>query len=104
MGRWRKLTAGAVDDDPYQHAAERFPGITRAQFGQAVHLVEPDGTVTRAAEAALRSLAVAGQAKWLWRLYRSVRLFAWVSETVYGWVARHRDLLDRIERAVLRIP
>ena len=104
MDRWRRLTGGAVDDVPYQRAAERFPGISREQFARAVHLVEPDGTVTRAAEAGLKSLALAGRARWLWRLYRAVRPFAWIAEAVYWMVARNRGLLDRLERAVLRIP
>lgn len=102
--RWRRLTGRAVDDEPYQRAADRFPGIHPEQFAAAVHLIEPDGTVTRAAEAALKSLALAGRAKWLWRLYRSVRCFRWGAEGVYRWVALHRNLLDRIERKVLRVP
>ena len=102
--RWRSMTGGAVDDEPYQRAAERFGGIPREEFARAIHLVEPDGTVTRAAAAGLKSLALAGRAGALWRLYQAVPPFAWSAEATYCWVARNRGLLDRLERALLRVP
>ena len=63
-------------------------------------LVEPDGRTSRGAEAALRSLEIAGRATWLMRAYRRTPLFARGCELAYRFVARHRKAFDRIERAL----
>jgi predicted DCC family thiol-disulfide oxidoreductase YuxK len=56
IARWRQYTGEAVDYAPYQEVADRFPHIPREAFARAVHLVEPDGTVTQAAAAVFRTL------------------------------------------------
>jgi predicted DCC family thiol-disulfide oxidoreductase YuxK len=101
--RWRRWTAGMIDDEPYQQAAGRFARIPPGDFVRAVHLVEPDGRTTRGAEAALRSLEIAGRAGWLIRAYRRIPLFARTCELAYRFVARHRAGFDRMERALVRV-
>src|ERR1044072_1439086 len=54
--RWREITRGRVDYEPFQRAAERFPEIPRDDFEKAVQFIETDGRVFRAAEAVYRSL------------------------------------------------
>ena len=51
--RWRHFTGDAIDYQPYQEAAARFPQIPSDALGRAVHLIEPDGHITRGAGAVL---------------------------------------------------
>ena len=99
--RWKKLTGDAIDYQPYQRIADKLPGISRAQFAQAVYLAEPDGRITRAAEAVFRSLALAGRQRYLLRLYAHVPPFRWLSEFAYRIVARHRGFFDRLDVRLL---
>lgn len=96
--RGRRATGDAVDYVPYQEAAERFPEMERSTFAEAVHLVEPDGRVSRGAQAVFRVLAhVPGRGAGWWA-YRRVPGFAPASEWLYRLVARHRSLLARLTR------
>ncbi|HYO08275.1 MAG TPA: lipase maturation factor family protein [Tepidisphaeraceae bacterium] len=97
--RWQHRTRGRVDYEPYQRAAERVPQVPREEFGKAVHLLEPDGTVARGADAVFRSLAHGGHAggrAMLW-LHRRAAPFRWVSEAAYAFVARHRNGIDKLD-------
>jgi len=95
--RWKSVAASALDFEPYQQAADRFPQIDRGAFAEAVHLVEPDGRISRGAQAVLRALALAGQYRWLGFFYENVPGFAGVAETVYAAVAAHRTAADRLD-------
>jgi predicted DCC family thiol-disulfide oxidoreductase YuxK len=103
IARWKRVTGERVEYAPFQQAAERVPGllgVPREAFAKAVHLIEPDGRVTRGAEAALRSLARApGLGFPLW-LYRFVPGMAPLAEAGYAWVASHRPLCARVTRAL----
>jgi predicted DCC family thiol-disulfide oxidoreductase YuxK len=94
--RWRQTLGDRVDFLPYQEAASRFPAIPESAFRDAVHLVEPDGRVTRGAEAVFRALAHAPGRRWPLRLYRRLPGFAPISEACYRTVARHRTLFGRL--------
>ncbi len=63
--RWREMTAGAVEYAPFQEVASRFPEIPREAFENAVHFIERDGRVYRAAEAVFRSLGTTRGGRWL---------------------------------------
>src|SRR5687768_2532758 len=99
--RWRNLTGDAIDYEPYQRVAESLPAVPREAFGKAVHLAEADGRVTRAAEAVFRSLALAGQKRYLLWFYEHVPPFRWLSEAGYGVIARNRNLIDKIDTRVV---
>ena len=58
IARWQHATGDRIEYAAFQDDASRFPGVPREQFAQAVHLVEPDGRVTRGAEAVARTLAL----------------------------------------------
>jgi predicted DCC family thiol-disulfide oxidoreductase YuxK len=97
--RWRAATGGAVDYEPYQSAAARFPQVPPAAFAQAVHLIEPDGRVRRGADAVFASLARAGgAAPALAALYAASPLFRRASEYAYACVAARRPLFSRLTR------
>jgi len=44
--RWQHETGACVEYDSFQAAAERFPHVPRENFARAVHLIEPDGSIT----------------------------------------------------------
>jgi predicted DCC family thiol-disulfide oxidoreductase YuxK len=94
IARWRGRTGASVDYAPYQEVGARFPQIASGAFAQAVHLVEPDGTVSRAAAAVFRALEMGGHPLGA-RLYRASGLVRVMSEAAYRWVAAHRVWLGR---------
>jgi predicted DCC family thiol-disulfide oxidoreductase YuxK len=95
--RWRRRTGPAIDYQPYQQGAASFPRIPVEAFGKAVHLVEPDGRVSRGAAAVFRSFELANRLRWLAWAYGSIPGFAAICETVYAAIARHRDFANRLD-------
>jgi len=81
--------------EPYQTAHVRFPEIPVEAFRAAVHLVEPDGRVSRGAEAVFRALALGGRTFPL-AAYRRLPGFAAVSEWAYRQVAARRPVFSRL--------
>jgi lipase maturation factor 1 len=100
IARWKRSTGDAVDYLPFQDAAvaARFPEIPIADFDEGVHLILPDGSVTRGAEAVFRSLSEGGRHRWLLRLYQKLPSFAETSETLYSEVALHRTFFSNLDR------
>lgn len=96
--RWRDLTGGAVEYASFQEVASRFPEIPREAFERAIHFIERDGTVYRAAEAAFRSLGTGRGRRWLEWGYDHIPGFAPVTETAYGFIARNRQLASFFTR------
>ena len=90
IARWKRIIGDRIDYEPYQEAILRFPQIPESAFSEAVHLIEPDGHLSRGAEAVFRAVAtVPRRGGWLWA-YRRVPGFAAVSEWGYRLVAGHR--------------
>jgi len=98
IARWQRVCGERVDYAPYQEAAARFPKIESVRFKHAVHLIEPDGRVSQAAEAVFRSLSYRRGGGWLLWLYLRVAPFAALSEWGYSLVARHRGRLSILTR------
>ena len=96
--RWREMTDGAIDYAPFQEVAARFPEIPRDAFEKALHFVEPDGRVSRAAEAVFRSLGQTRGGRWLWWSYERLPGFAPITEMAYRVVARNRRLASFFTR------
>jgi lipase maturation factor 1 len=96
--RWRETTADKVDYTTYQEAGDNFPEIPPEEFNRSLVLIQPDGKVVFAAEAVCRSLANRHSRKWLAWSYDHVPGFAAVSETGYGFIARHRKFASAITR------
>ncbi len=96
--RWREITEGKVDYATYQEAAVRFPEIPVDQFTRAMAFIKPDGDVFFAADAVYRSLAYRRSRRLLAWSYNRVPGFAAVSETGYGFIARHRNFASTVTR------
>jgi predicted DCC family thiol-disulfide oxidoreductase YuxK len=92
------MTAGKIDYTTYQEAAEHFPEIPSQEFKRSLVLIQPNGTVVFAAEAVYRSLADRPSREWLAWSYDHVPGFGAVSETGYGFIARHRKFASAITR------
>ena len=92
------MTAGKIDYTTYQETGDHFSEIPSEEFNRSLVLIQPDGTVVFAAEAAYRSLANRRSGEWLAWSYDHVPGFAAVSETGYGFIARHRKFASAITR------
>ncbi len=92
---------GAIELADFQDPGvlERFPDLTHGQCMQAMHLVEPQGRVFRAAEAVVAVLLTRGRLFAWARLYYLPGLRTLV-DRAYEWVARNRyRLMGRAECA-----
>lgn len=98
--RWQLVTGDFLDYLPFQdpRGAARFPEIPGEQFAAAVQFILPDGSVYSAAEAVCRSLACNPEEQWLLELYQHSPVFVRISETAYGFVARHRRFFSALTR------
>jgi predicted DCC family thiol-disulfide oxidoreductase YuxK len=99
--RAKSITGQFVDYEPFQQAAPRFPQIDPAAFGRAVHLIEPDGRISRGAQAVFRTLKLGHRYPWLLRFYEFIPGFAAISEAAYRLVATHREATDRVDMLLI---
>jgi predicted DCC family thiol-disulfide oxidoreductase YuxK len=88
---WKKLTAGKIDYAPYQEVAEQYPQVSREAAARAVQYVRTDGSVAGGARAVFESLDMR-------RTYESSRVFGWLAERAYAFIAARRDLFYQITR------
>lgn len=99
--RIREITGDRADYASSQEVGADFPSILPEEYLREVKLVETDGQVYGAAEAALRLIFDAGKSPWsgvpLWA-YRQVPGVRWASETGYHFVATHRTLCSTLVR------
>ncbi len=96
--RLQKRVGSAVETLPLQDRASRYPEIPESALREAVHLVEPDGTVSRGAEAVLKAWGQRpgwGVRFLLWR-YRSCPYARGTFEGLYRFVARRRRFFSRL--------
>jgi predicted DCC family thiol-disulfide oxidoreductase YuxK len=96
--RWREMTGDAVEYAPFQEAGERFPEIPRAQFEEALHFIDKDGTIYRGAEAVFRSLGTVRGGRVLTWCQEHILGFPLITETAYRFIARNRMLASFFTR------
>ena len=95
---WKDWTGDNIVYRTYQEAAAEFPQIPLGAFQRAIQLIEPDGHVYSGAAATFRVLRRApGRAAWWW-CYSHLPGFAPISEFAYGFLSRHRGLLNGLTR------
>ncbi|MEX0773954.1 MAG: DCC1-like thiol-disulfide oxidoreductase family protein [Balneolales bacterium] len=99
--RWKMITDDNVDFEKFQHAKSRFPDIPENVFGDAVRLIEINGTVYGGAHAAYRSFTYGKRRKWLYFMYRKSKLFAKISDAAYEWISAHRTLMYNVTVSLL---
>ncbi len=103
VARWQRAVGDAVDYRPFQdgEVKSKYPEIPPPDLEKAIHLVSPDGSVCRGAEAAFRSLATGGVERWMLWAYEHTPGFAPISEFLYEQVASHRESLSKLDRFFL---
>ena len=92
----RAVTGDAVEYVPYQAVADQYPDLGNDDFARSIWFFA-DGVSASGADAAFRTLSAGSRGHWLWA-YRHIPGFAWLSERMYGWVSRHREICLRIAR------
>ena len=98
VSRWRHVTGDRVEYAVSRDVAHRFPEIPEEKFLASVILVDPEGKIFSGAEAVFRTLATTPNGGWPLKLYRTLPLFAPVSERLYRFVAEHRIAFSRLTR------
>ncbi|MCH7876588.1 MAG: DUF393 domain-containing protein, partial [Gemmatimonadetes bacterium] len=96
VARWQVQTGDRIQYVPYQDAGAVRVSIPTERLERAVHLVEPDGTVSSGAHAVFRALACGADRRWLLWSYNHIPLVAPVSERAYRFVADHRRGASRV--------
>ncbi len=106
VDRWREQTGDAVLYSPFQDEAfvAAFPELDRNRFRESVHLIEASGDVFTGSEAVFRALAHGPPPHFSLWCYEHLPGFAPVSETVYRFVARHRQFFSALTRLILPHP
>ena len=94
--RWQSACGDRVDFEPYRQVSSRYPEIPVENFRRAVHLAEPEGRISSAAEAVFRMLDISGVSRWPLLAYRTIPPLRWASEWTYRRVANHRALMGRV--------
>lgn len=92
--RWKKISGDQVEYYPYQEVAELFPDINPQAFEEAVHLIDTEGRVYRAAYAVLLALDQTPWGSVGLSLYHHLPGFGEAAENLYAWVAKNRKKLS----------
>ncbi len=106
-GRCRICTAGADRVRAYDRAgrvdvlslhdpsvAQRFPEVKREHVLATMHLVQPDGSIDRGADAVREIMRLIPGARWLALLWL-VPGFSLLANLGYAWVAKNRYRFNR---------
>lgn len=97
--RWKESTGDKVEYARSQDVGKDFPEIPEGRYDEAIQWIEPSGLHAEGAEAVFRTLAAGGwQGRLLLWLYLKVALFASISRSGYGFIARHRMAFSRLTR------
>ena len=92
--RWSHITKDRIDYAPYQEVYTKFPEIPLTDFQSSVKLIFENGQIYSGAEAILRAL---NSRTLLW-CYTKLPGFSRISETIYRFVAKHRQHFSKLTR------
>jgi predicted DCC family thiol-disulfide oxidoreductase YuxK len=98
IARWRQIAGLGAIAVPFQAAASEYPQIPLEEFRGAVQYIDEYGRRSSGAEAIFNSIHHAPGYGWLARAYRTVPLFAPISDWIYHEVAGHRESATWITR------
>jgi len=88
---WQRLTGDRVEYATSQDVGDQYPQILRRAFAQSVQLVRPDGTIVSGARAAFETLGMQ-------KTYERSRVFSFLTEAAYQFIAQRRDLAYHVTR------
>lgn len=98
--RLRRFVGVRMDYEPFQDCAARFPEIPPEEFASALQWITPGGWVYAGAEGVFRALALRRAGMPFLFIYRALPGLGQLCDMIYGWVARHREGLSTLDRAV----
>jgi predicted DCC family thiol-disulfide oxidoreductase YuxK len=90
---WQQLTGNKVNYKPYQEVVDDYPDIAVEDLEAAIHLIEPDGTVSKGAKATYGLYRDIHPQSILLFLYRFLPGFGIFSELCYRFFSTHRGVL-----------
>jgi predicted DCC family thiol-disulfide oxidoreductase YuxK len=96
VNRWKRQTKGKISYQPYQQMQDKFD-ITEDEFQKSVWLVVSDERKFSAAEAVVKSLALAGKKKWYW-IYKNIPLMDKIFELSYLVIAKNRSFFFKLTK------
>jgi predicted DCC family thiol-disulfide oxidoreductase YuxK len=96
--RWHDAVGEQIEFVPWQEVSGKLPQIDEREFKKAVHYIDRDGNVYRAAEAVFRAMAICRRKRWLLWLYTMIPPFAFVAEFAYRLIAANRTPITWIYR------
>ncbi len=102
VDRWKAKSGDRIDFLPCQEATNQVPFLKERDLEEAVHLVEPDGSVYKGASAVFRVREIGMNRRWLARTYRKHPWFAASCEWGYRRIARNRPLFSCLTRQIGR--
>jgi predicted DCC family thiol-disulfide oxidoreductase YuxK len=91
--RMQKWVGDRIEFVPYQDQDEHRLDIPMEELSESIHLIKPDGSVSRGAKAILSAGAEYGGQLWarfLWWSYRYIPFVARIAEFVYARIADSR--------------
>ena len=92
--KFKMLTVDYVTFIPLKNIPLDFIYVNRAACLQSVHFINIHDKVSKGAEAIFQLFYTAKKAKLLFILYKWVPHFRFVSELIYNWIARNRNLFS----------
>ncbi len=96
--KWAARLKGQVDFKPSQEFENLPNGVTREDVESAVILVEPNGHVSKGAEAVFRTLSMGEGTKWPLTAYESIPGARTLSDVAYKVVASNRPFFSKITK------
>lgn len=95
----RHKTGDKVMYQPYQEVTDYFPDISASDFGEAVRLVEKDGSVYNGPDSAYRIFYYLDQpVRFAHRWYCKSRVFSFISDYAYHFISSNRSLMLTLTR------
>jgi predicted DCC family thiol-disulfide oxidoreductase YuxK len=88
--RWWIKTGDKITYKKYQLVGHAYKDISTEDFKSAVRLVMTDGTIYSGPSAAYKAYEIAGKYLFLLKWYENNKLFRYVSDFGYQWVANNR--------------
>ena len=88
---WKQLTGDRIEYAASQEVGGQYPQIPAKAYSESVQLVRADGSVGSGARAVFETLG-------LEKAYERAPVLAWISEAMYRFIARHRDLFYWVTR------
>lgn len=94
--KWKKISGLGVEYKPYQEVYQNFPDIEKDHFKQAVRFITTSGKIYNGPDAAYITYYNKQKVQFLHKWYTNKRWFRKLSDSVYQWIADHRNFMSKV--------